>query len=219
MNDDIGDEFARWWWPGQWLHIVYGVWIDQLWYWQNVRPRLHNWKPRCGILVQGILGSTLVMLVIVMILGALLTIAGTRVEWISLGQRVAVGVILSALWALLVFASPNEVVHGVILIPVLSILLGIWPHVISSEASVAATGVFLGVSYGIKEILVDGIVPRRFRMVATVGFVGVSVLVTQYITYALVGAIAAGLGFYLGIDWATRQVPDVETRRRLANPE
>jgi len=35
------------------------VWIDELWYWKNVRPLLRNPKQRCGVLIYGIFGSTL----------------------------------------------------------------------------------------------------------------------------------------------------------------
>ena len=56
-------DFSRWWWPVNWLRIVYGVWVDQLWYWENVRPLLRGRKQGWGIFAQGMLGAVLVALV------------------------------------------------------------------------------------------------------------------------------------------------------------
>jgi len=56
-NKHPGDLLARWWWPGQWLHIVWGVWVDQVWYWQNVQPKLNDRRRVWGVFAQSVLGT------------------------------------------------------------------------------------------------------------------------------------------------------------------
>lgn len=73
------DAFRRWWWPGQWLSIVYGVWVNQLWYWQHIRPRLdkHGWL----ILPQAFLGGILAAVVLQVFFEIVLSLAGRPVDW------------------------------------------------------------------------------------------------------------------------------------------
>ncbi len=71
--------FRRWWWPGQWLSIVYGVWLDQLWYWRIVQPRME--KRWWLILLQAVLGSALVALGLALAWGGLLSFLGRPVDW------------------------------------------------------------------------------------------------------------------------------------------
>jgi len=59
---EMSDALARWWWPGQWLRIVWSVWVDQKWYWENVYPRLENRRREWGIFVQTWLGAMLIAL-------------------------------------------------------------------------------------------------------------------------------------------------------------
>lgn len=98
-QDEPRDALARWWWPGQWLRIVYGVLIDQVWYWQNVRPRLRSRVEGWGLLVQAILGTMLVVFIAILWLTLL-----TGVELVngkSVAMLISIG-ILSIILALLV---------------------------------------------------------------------------------------------------------------------
>jgi hypothetical protein len=57
---------------------------------------------------------------------------------------------------------------------------------------------------------------------ALLGVAVVGVLIGEQMANIAVGiaaTVACGLGIYASGRWATRQVPDVETRKRLANPE
>ncbi len=78
-NPTPATDFRRWWWPGQWLSIVYGVWLDQLWYWRHVRPSLE--KRWWLILPQAILGSALVALGLALAWGGLFSLLGRPVDW------------------------------------------------------------------------------------------------------------------------------------------
>ncbi len=77
MNDRTKDPFARWRWPGLWLHIVYGVWIDQLWYWQNMRHRIYGRTKGWGVWVQGMLGAGIAGIALAAFAGVMLSVAGT----------------------------------------------------------------------------------------------------------------------------------------------
>ncbi len=94
VNSDTQDPLARWWWPGQWLHIVYGIWVDQLWCWQNVWPKLSDRRQVWSIFLQSWLGSVIVTL---LLLGVTLGIMGTnlgKVRWQAWVGLVAYTVII-----------------------------------------------------------------------------------------------------------------------------
>lgn len=69
--------FARWWWPANWLRIVYAVCVDQRWYWQQIRPQLHGRNERL-LLLQAALGATLCILLLALVLAAT---AGVLEKW------------------------------------------------------------------------------------------------------------------------------------------
>jgi hypothetical protein len=43
--------------PRSWFRLIYAVWFDQRWYWQQVRPHLQNQRLAWRLLIQTILGS------------------------------------------------------------------------------------------------------------------------------------------------------------------
>jgi hypothetical protein len=47
------------WSPLSWLRIVYAVWFDQLWYWREIRPRLHGKTVSWPLVAQAYAGSLL----------------------------------------------------------------------------------------------------------------------------------------------------------------
>jgi len=74
-------DWSRWWWPGRWLSIVYGVWIDPLWYWRNVRPRIE--RQYWSLLIQGVLGSGIVAVGLALGLNCLLAAWGRSIDWMA----------------------------------------------------------------------------------------------------------------------------------------
>ena len=243
MNDDIGDEFARWWWPGQWLHIVYGVWIDQLWYWQNVRPRLRGRTQGWKIFVQGMLGTALIGLAFAVIVGIVSQLELSR--WIFLVPVVAscivLGIVLGigavvAGWAFDITTRGSGIsfTFGKVAD---SVIIGMWIGTaftvailslplefpigglgsISSNLNLVAlatiggaSGIALSVGDGHRQ----GLLQSLLIALLAGWFIGPGGIVVHIATGAVVG-----LSYYLGNRWATRQIPDEETRKRLANPE
>ncbi|MDI7275103.1 MAG: hypothetical protein QME94_03910 [Anaerolineae bacterium] len=59
MSEPSRDTLSRWWSPLQWLRIACSAWVDQAWYWQNVRPHLRGRKQGWGLFGQAVLGATL----------------------------------------------------------------------------------------------------------------------------------------------------------------
>lgn len=82
-DQETPDVLARWWWPGQWLRIVWSVWVDQKWYWQNVYPRLENRRRGWGIFVQTWLGAMLIALCLLVIRSII--VGGLGMETIKSG--------------------------------------------------------------------------------------------------------------------------------------
>ncbi len=82
MEPEIGSpqDNLHEWRPSRWLQIIYGVWIDQSWYWQNVLPSL----PELGmqIFIQGALGAILIALSASVLFLGVLGIMGIPIDWI-----------------------------------------------------------------------------------------------------------------------------------------
>jgi hypothetical protein len=86
---------TKWWWPGQWLRIVYSVWFDQMWYWQHVRPQLYGlrgWR----LFAQAMLGTLLFQLTLAIVLGVFI---GTilYMDWWLLAILIGISVLLGLL--------------------------------------------------------------------------------------------------------------------------
>lgn len=98
--------FAQWWWPGNWLRIVYSVCVDQRWYWQHIRPQLHG---RSGALImfQAALGSVVCFLVLALPPLALVFVTGQAAR-----QREVLDILLWCLALTLVNGLLIRVVQG-----------------------------------------------------------------------------------------------------------
>jgi hypothetical protein len=84
MNSKTSDTLSRWWWPGQWLQIVSGVFIDQVWYWRNVRPLLKDPAKRVNIFIQGLLGANLVVIaLLVFVVCGVRGLLGLDIRWLD----------------------------------------------------------------------------------------------------------------------------------------
>jgi hypothetical protein len=47
--------------PATWLRIVYGVWLDQRWYWREVHPRLRRSRRLSSLYLQALAGALIVL--------------------------------------------------------------------------------------------------------------------------------------------------------------
>jgi hypothetical protein len=233
-NKETANALSRWWSPGQWLHIVYGVWVDQVWYWQNVRPRFSNRRQRVSICIQGLLGTALASLVLSAVLGGVSAAAGISVNWTGLFR--AVGIALGAASGGALLMTVNSVAttasHGMVLGMVMGLAGGsVIPMTILVEngcipsglPSRVFTGLVLGLVLGVGVSVFMGVVMGdrlgvALGIVLVMGMVVVSAIMGIAIE-GIAAGITIGLGLHLGGRWATRQVPDVETRKRLANPD
>jgi len=233
MNNEAEDALSRWWWPGQWLRIVYGVWIDQLWYWQNVRPRLRGRLRGWGIWTQGMLGAGLTAFAVVAIIGVVSSVAGIQVKWQFLFPTVAMGIVAGMVFGMLglIIGITTSMVVGMagclcfgVLLGVLILRVGVNSDVIlgtgQSATSLRLVGVgLIAVSAGLTRVLVEG---RRWNLLESLlgaVFAGLVFGQMMRIGEGIAAAAIFILGIVAGERWATRQVPDDESRRRLANPD
>jgi hypothetical protein len=74
------DLLSRWWWPGQWLRIVWAVWTDQLWYWQNVLPQLQG-KRAASFFFQALFGSGILAIGPALVAGVIVDTIAIHVDW------------------------------------------------------------------------------------------------------------------------------------------
>lgn len=81
---------TTWWRPDGWFRLIYGVWANQLWYWQHVRPSLDDPQQRKRIFVQAVLGTLAVTLALSLIPIYILTTAGIKadVSWMLAGTLI-----------------------------------------------------------------------------------------------------------------------------------
>ena len=228
------DSLAHWWWPGQWLRIVCGVWIDQVWYWQTVRPRLYSRRVRWSLLLQGLLGAALVALFLTGVLGGIIDGAVGQIHWIGLSAGVLAGVVVGFGVALLITLGRGPVGAGPISIPfgvVLGVVLGVelgtlfglgGPRVFLPIAPRMALGlsqaVVLGFAVGVGKGVANGADWTATERVIMIVGVGASLGLEEGVGQGIATGLAFGVGLYFGGRWALRQVPDPATRRRLANP-
>lgn len=238
MNPGTQDTLFQWWRPGNWLRLVYGVWADQLWYWQNVRPRMGDWGRGWRIYLQAMLGTALVALALLALLGGLLSAAGVSVNWTLLILTLGVSLALGLLAGLLGKASV-AVVRGVIVGLAVS-LFGSFFFALDigadSENPLSLLpslgwggfiGLTLGVAFSMQDSLIKGVryglvgsVKANVERSALVGLlIGLDLLGNTGIAGGVAAAAASLLGAYLSQLWATRQVSDDQTRRGLADPD
>ena len=234
-NEQITDDLNRWWWPGQWLHIVIGVWVDQLWYWQNVRPRLQGRTQGWGIFAQSLLGAMVMAVALILGMALILESAAVPINWkyLVLGTAlcVVIVVVLSILGGLI--RSITDSVAGIagsgVLIAGSGLALSVdWNSVFSQVLSVpkdwgAITALLvvyavMGVNWGVIRSVADGSI-SIFECLLEAVFLGLAVKERNSIAASMAAGATWSLGVYVGMRWATRQVPDTETRKRFANPK
>jgi hypothetical protein len=246
MNDKTRDALTRWWWPGQWLRIVYGMCVDQVWYWQNVRPRLGNWPEGRKVLIQALLGNAVVTVLLSIILGTALLVAGVHLNW-GVGFLGMIAWLIAVAVGLVVIPTrgAQKIDYVVVSGTFVSLLGGLgfglrfgsmgmqetWFGLPGSLGLGIVLGLLAGICDGVRLGIVEG---RRLAAVkdlalgfflafALVMFVALDAFVYPSVA-ALLGTLVLAIlsvipGGYLGSRWATRQVAEESLRMRLANPD
>lgn len=214
MRSESG-EFAKWWWPGQWICIVLSIWFDPLQYWQNIRPLLKGRKRGWDYYIQALLGALLISFVVCAVLSGILALTQVKVQWLSMMLGASVGAISGVLISSLSGLISNTSV-GVVRVSYYVIALSFIG--LSASVSVNITPLIvvfifvLGMEWGV----ITGCDPNVLVsiLLATCAiFVG---LKSMILILNLITGVLIGLGFYFGNRWTTRQVPDAILRHHLA---
>lgn len=116
--------FAQWWRPANWLRLVYGVCLDQRWYWRQIRPQLDG-KLGGLLMLQATLGALLCLLILALPPFALLYLTGQA-------------------------AHTNELIDALIWCVALTLVHGLLMRLVQGNAAgvpyMAASGLALGLS-------------------------------------------------------------------------
>jgi hypothetical protein len=208
---------------------VYAVWVDQVWYWQNVRPRLRDQKQAWGFLMQGILGTMVVSLVLAVMMGKVLAAAGEEIDWYLLIFGVIVvtalaSVLLTAVtW--IISRSMNKILPYSMMFGIVISLLVVGnvscSTVVGKMIIVLLSCVIFGFAFGVSDVLTSGVIESvtAIKFGVWVGmFVGIASGRVR-IDRALAAIATISSGYYLGGRWAMRQIPNAETRKRLAGSD
>lgn len=203
------------------LPVLYSVWVNQLWYWQNVRPQLQGRKVGWIFFLR----ATIETLVLASLLCGILILclwgwSGKEIEWFIPFTGAVAGIVLGIL-----ISGFSGIVAGVatavVRVSTLAITLAfIGGLAFSLDNRDVVTGVGMcgiSVAVGIDQGTITGRNPSAWL---GVGFVLVALLLgqTPLITRFIIGIIT-GVGFYAGHRWAVRQLPDETKRQSLADPE
>jgi hypothetical protein len=223
------DSLSRWWWPGQWLRIAWAIWTDQLWYWQNVRPQLQG-KRGASFFVQALFGGSIFGSTLTAMIALIVETVGIHVAgeiWIA---GFLIGMIITALWggaATLFngasFGASACAIFGVLYPAIFSTFLVGFDSGDSTFFpifGVIALFFALGLGNSLYNVIKKGVKLSSTEIEghALSYTIGVSLIARNLLLGITVGS-AFVLGAYLSGRWATRQVPDTKTRKKLANAE
>lgn len=218
-NQNLTDSLPRWWSPIQWLQIVCSIWCNQLWYWQNVRPKLRGRKQGWGIFLQTTVGATFIGLILSLVIKSVLTLSETQVNTFTyiLGFTMGnfTGITISGLSGVLI-GVPTAVPRSAIFI-ILSTPLGVLAFANPNQEITVFMGMFLvSTAVGIERCVITGQNPDLFLSIGII----ISAVLLQRMTFLanITIGFLLGLGFYMGQRWGDRQVSDVVVRQNLANP-
>jgi hypothetical protein len=226
QNIEVSDDLDCWWSPGQWFRIVYGVWIDQLWYWQNVRPHLRGRTQGWGIFAQALLGTSLLAAMIVLGISQLLISQNIPINpafmAVGFGISLVIVILIGGMAGMIggVGASvPPIVCLGVLLIA--ASLAGNMNWGIShindwkTASLVGLLFAFFGIVLGIVRSVVDGEVSLIEISLEAI-LIGMGTGKDLGVEWGIITGIAICAGALTGMKWATRQVPEREERKKLA---
>ncbi len=192
------DSLACWWWPGQWLRIVWSAWVDQEWYWQNVQLKLNDRRRAWGVFAQSVFGATFV---VTLFLVPLIIVSGSvgNATRLSLFIAVAVTGVIMAFGMAKAFAGAAD--EGVAFVS-LFVPAYVIPRFIQGWFLQGFVGqwvgfLFLCIAFGLAYGVYEGISRRT----------GVSINVTPVVIALIVnmpsisagdnGEYGSGMGFFL----------------------
>ena len=203
------------------------MWTDQLWYWQNVLPQLQG-KRAVSFFFQALLGSGLLAFVPALVVGLIVETTGLHLDWRLWGLGLLIGMIAAAMWAgaATLFNGANWGVSASAIFGLLypfngSIIIGTIVHfpfpftIFLLYGTVG--GLLLGMSENIYKVIKQG---KTLSVAMIIEELAIYMLVagglSRSVTVGVITGLAYLFGTRLGRIWATRQVPDEETRKLLA---
>ncbi len=228
-NPDAAAGLARWWWPGQWLRIVWSVWVDQKWYWRHVYPQLEERRRGWQVFAQAWLGAMLIAVCLLAILPFNTTELGigdiipTWMALVSLG--VVLGLItLVCLLHNLLGGAKTAIPWTSIMVPVIVMSLFILAYFRPDSGPEMwgrygafclligfAGGIFWGVSQGRvtrTEIVTTMLVTFLIATGETRDVTSFLERLLLYLSKMAVTVLVGGAAAYAGGRWATRDLPE-----------
>ncbi|MBA3533602.1 MAG: hypothetical protein H0T73_16920 [Ardenticatenales bacterium] len=219
---------SYWWRPSQWLRIVWGVWVDQPWYWREVSPRLGGRTRGWGIWFQALFGAILVSLMLCLLLFGTHAVIGRTVYPGSLLGVSFLFIGVPPLWFVLTLVRGLK--EGIPLVCVTLPLLTnhfFWlGQLIRTGENVNELGIFaltiacIGLTWGFMVGLLQG---EKDFVFTFFGFIFVGMIIGKspfvhpflvwlfYVARGVGGAVWGGLWCYLAMRWATRNLPPTST--------
>jgi hypothetical protein len=224
--------FASPFWPSQWLRLVWSVWVNQLWYWENVGPLLSKKRRNWTILAQASLGATLVGISLSIIIGSILDVIFLAANWPNLMIGAIAGALIPLPWIALPLKNGDVDrvpwiicfgVSGSIAVSLLSAYPG--TSLITYQIGLACffpLGLAFGVYNGVVNRVANGGCSYVICLFITSSLIFTTnknkIFIIKSIVFNIITMIMYLLSVKIGHRWATRQVPDEKTRKRLVNP-
>lgn len=227
LNDN--NNLDPWYWPVHWLRIVYGIWIDQLWYWQYVRPRFKQAIDRRNILISGMLGSLTISIILVFITTFVLSIMGFIANWqLSVIGMLVNTIVIFGVATVLISKTESPLIEkatslcltcSVVLCTSYSLVITILFSTTTAKPVILAFVLVAGLSISFGEGVGNGR-KANFSGYSILPFVFFFFLIIRFtFFYSLLIVLSYIIGIFLGGIWTIRQITDSDVREQLANPE
>jgi hypothetical protein len=219
-----GSSLSRWWWPGQWLRIVWGVLVDQAWYQHNVHILMSIRRQTVKIFLQGILGVALLFGGVSLIVAGILAVMGVMVDWGGYIKGIGASLLVIALLGLFALlttnlAHPNILFFCVVLFSagtvisflVYGLLPGLLPSGYLGVAKGTVYGLFLGVAMGMSYSMISGKRLGVGLMILSLVVLPMVLIIVSASPEKVVAGFSASLGIWMGSLWAKRQTVEAKT--------
>lgn len=221
MRSTVSSPLLQWWWPGQWLRLVYAVWVDQRWYWEQVRPLLDQPRRRWLLTAQALIGAALVVALINVGMHMALDWLLDRTFNQPLTARFALNAALGFGGALIASAVWRMTLSGTVTLSIpASVLCTILPFLASDNpvlvVIVLALALVSGVAFGIARVVATGNNWQAIEPGALAVLIAIDAVADGRVVQGLLQASLCLVGSYLGARWAARQVPDLDLRKQFA---
>ena len=212
-----------WWWPGQWLRIVYAVWVDQRWYWQYVRPLLDEPRRRRALTAQALLGTAVIAVVLNVALYS--GIGWLRdgspanpLRWwlfVRAGLGFGAAIITSMILGMTLSGSVTLGLPSSLICTFVPFLGGNLPGLFAIVLVITMSS---GLAFGIARVVATGDSWSFLENSAIALLVVIDGAVDGRIVVGLIQASVLMAASFVGSRWATRQVPNPEQRKQFAHP-